>query len=72
MNFSPKYKCKERVVAFCVCLTANESKLNLARLGKSESDIKVLLNKIKKDMVLLESHISFLENVEESRLKDNR
>ena len=44
----------------------------LAGLGKSESDIKILLNKIKKDMVLLESHISFLENVEEQRLKDNR
>jgi len=44
----------------------------LVGLGKSESDIKVLLNKIKKDMVLLESHISFLENVEEQRLKDNR
>ena len=45
---------------------------DLARLGKSESDIKILLGKIKKDMVLLESHISFLENVEESRFKDDR
>jgi hypothetical protein len=45
---------------------------DLARLGKSESDIKVLLKKIKKDMVLLESHVSFLENVEEQRFKDNR
>jgi voltage-gated sodium channel len=44
---------------------------DLERLGKSESDIKILLGKIKKDMVLLESHISFLENVEESRFKDN-
>ena len=44
---------------------------DLARLGKSESDIKILLGKIKKDMVLLESHISFLENVEESRFKDS-
>jgi len=45
---------------------------DLARMGKSESDIKVLLKKIKKDMVLLESHVSFLENVEEQRFKDNR
>ena len=45
---------------------------DLARLGKSESDIKILLDKIKKDMVLLESHILFLENVEESRFKDDR
>ena len=44
---------------------------DLEKLGKSESDIKILLGKIKKDMVLLESHISFLENVEESRFKDN-
>ena len=45
---------------------------DLARLGKSESDIKVLLKKIKKDMVLLESHVSFLENVEEQRFKEKR
>ncbi|SVB77422.1 uncharacterized protein METZ01_LOCUS230276, partial [marine metagenome] len=45
---------------------------DLARMGKSESDIKVLLKKIKKDMVLLESHVSFLENVEEQRFKDKR
>jgi hypothetical protein len=45
---------------------------DLARMGKSESDIKALLKKIKKDMVLLESHVSFLENVEEQRFKDNR
>jgi len=44
---------------------------DLAKLGRSESDIKILLSKIKKDMVLLESHISFLESVEESRFKDN-
>ena len=41
----------------------------LANLEKSEADVKVLLNKIKKDMVLLESHISFLENVEEHRIR---
>ena len=45
---------------------------DLARMGRSESDIKVLLKKIKKDMVLLESHVSFLENVEEQRFKDKR
>jgi hypothetical protein len=44
---------------------------DLTRLGKSESDVKVLLTKIKKDMALLESHISFLENVEEQRSEDN-
>ena len=45
---------------------------DLARLEKPDLDIKVLLNKIKKDMVLLETHISVLENAEERRLKDNR
>ena len=45
---------------------------DLARLGKSDPDIKMLLNKIKKDMLLLEAHISVLEKVEERRLKDNR
>jgi len=44
----------------------------LANLEKSEANVKVLLNKIKKDMALLESHISFLENVEEDRLEDTR
>ena len=44
----------------------------LASLEKSEANVKVLLNKIKKDMALLESHISFLENVEEDRLEDKR
>ena len=41
----------------------------LANLEKSEANVKVLLNKIKKDMALLESHISFLENVEEHRIR---
>ena len=41
----------------------------LASLEKSEANVKVLLNKIKKDMALLESHISFLENVEEHRIR---
>ena len=44
---------------------------SLARLGRSESDVRELLKKIKKDVVLLESHVSFLENVEEQRIKDN-
>ena len=44
----------------------------LANLEKSETNVKVLLNKIKKDMALLESHISFLENVGEHRLEDKR
>ena len=42
----------------------------LARLGKSESDIKVLLTKIKKDMAMLESHVTFLEHAEEQRSED--
>jgi voltage-gated sodium channel len=44
----------------------------LASLEKSETNVKVLLNKIKKDIALLESHISFSENVEEHRLEDKR
>ena len=43
---------------------------DLARLGKSDPDIKVLLNKIKKDMALLESHVTFLEHAEEQRRED--
>ncbi|MBT5968859.1 MAG: ion transporter [Nitrospina sp.] len=43
---------------------------DLARLGKSESDIKELLKKIKKDMALLESHVTFLEHAEEQRSED--
>ena len=43
---------------------------DLAKLGESEANVKILLNKIKKDMALLESHISTLENVEERRLKN--
>jgi len=44
----------------------------LAKLQKSETNIKVLLNKIKKDMALLESHISSLENLEERRLEETQ
>ena len=43
---------------------------DLAKLGGSEANVKILLNKIKKDMALLEAHIATLENVEERRLKD--
>ena len=43
----------------------------LAKLEQSEANVKILLNKIKKDMALLETHISTLESVEERRLKDN-
>lgn len=42
----------------------------LAKMGKSGANVKILLNKIKKDMALLESHVATLENVEEGRLKD--
>jgi len=44
----------------------------LASLEKSEANVKVVLNKIKKDIALLESHVSFSENVEEHRLEDKR
>ena len=44
---------------------------SLARLGRSESDVRELLKKIKKDVILLESHVSFLENVEEQRIKND-
>mgnify|MGYP003985689249 FL=1 len=43
---------------------------DLAKLGGSEANAKILINKIKKDMALLEAHIATLENVEERRLKD--
>ena len=43
----------------------------LPKLEQSEANVKILLNKIKKDMALLETHISTLESVEERRLKDN-
>ena len=45
---------------------------SLERPGRSESDVRMLLKKIKKDMVLLESHIAFLENMEERRFKDEK
>ena len=41
----------------------------LEKLGNS--NIKILLNKIKKDITLLETHISFLDDLEKKRMKDN-
>ena len=38
---------------------------------KTEANMKILLNKIKKDIALLETHISFLDDLEQKRLKDN-
>ena len=43
----------------------------LGKLGKGEANIKILINKIKKDMTLLETHISFLDDLEKKRMKDN-
>jgi voltage-gated sodium channel len=43
----------------------------LGKLGKGEANIKVLLKKIKKDMTLLETHVSLLDGLEEKRFKDN-
>jgi len=44
----------------------------LGKTGQAEANIKALLNKIKKDMVLLETHISLLENLQQQKLKDDR
>lgn len=41
----------------------------LEKLGNA--NIKILLNKIQKDMTLLETHISFLDDLEQNRIKDN-
>ena len=38
---------------------------------KTEANMKILLNKIKKDIALLETHLSFLDDLEQKRLKDN-
>jgi voltage-gated sodium channel len=43
----------------------------LGKLDKGEANIKILINKIKKDMTLLETHISFLDDFEKKRMKDN-
>ena len=40
--------------------------------GQAEANIKTLLDKIKKDMVLLETHVSLLEDLEQRKLKDDR
>ena len=52
-----------------------EEKLTLnpkiEKLGGAESNSKVLLDKIKKDIALLETHISNLDNLEQKRLKNN-
>ena len=44
----------------------------LGKPGQAEANIKTLLNKIKKDMVLLETHVSLLEDLEQRKLKDDR
>ena len=41
------------------------------KLGESEPNSKVLLDKIKKDIALLETHISILDDLEQKRLKNN-
>ena len=41
----------------------------LEKLGNA--NIKILLNKIKKDITLLETHISFLDDLEQKRLKND-
>ena len=44
----------------------------LGKPGQAEANIKTLLNKIKKDMALLETHVSLLEDLERQKLKDDR
>ena len=44
----------------------------LGKPGQAEANIKTLLDKIKKDMVLLETHVSLLEDLEQRKLKDDR
>ena len=41
------------------------------KLGEAESNSKVLLDKIKKDIALLETHFSILDDLEQKRLKNN-
>ena len=43
----------------------------LEKSEKSKTNLKALLNNIKKDMNILETHISFLESLEQERIKDN-
>lgn len=44
----------------------------LAKLGKNEENIRLLLKKIKKDMSLLETHVSFLDDLERSKFEDKK
>ena len=43
----------------------------LAKLGKTQANIKVLLNKIKKDMALFETHAAILEEIEQQTPKQS-
>jgi len=44
----------------------------LGKPGQAEADIKTLIKKIKKDMALLETHVSLLEGLDQKKLKDDR
>lgn len=43
----------------------------LAKLGKTQANIKVPLNKIKKDMARLETHVAILEEIEQQKPKQS-
>ena len=43
----------------------------LAKLGKKQANIKVPLNKIKKDMARLETHVAILEEIEQQKPKQS-
>ncbi|MDC0205937.1 ion transporter [Nitrospinae bacterium] len=42
----------------------------LEKIDTTEANMKILLNRIKKDMALLETHVSFLDDLEKRRLKE--
>ena len=42
----------------------------LEKIDKTEANMKILLNRIKKDMALLETHVSFLDDLEKRRLNE--
>ena len=44
---------------------------DLAKLGKTHANIKVLLNKIKKNRVRLETHVAILEEIEQQKPKQS-
>jgi voltage-gated sodium channel len=48
-----------------------EEKLNQDGIDETEYNIRILFNKLKKDVDLLENHVSLLDDLEQKRLKDD-